>query len=84
MCPRSKHSASADLVRCHPLCPLSYGRAAAIVRVWSKATAPQCGPQGHGAGWRERPLIYNVVDGSEAPSFIDEVLNVWPAMSSNF
>jgi hypothetical protein len=55
-----------------------------MVRVWSKATAPQCGPQGHGAGWRERPLIYNVVDGSEAPSFIDEVLNVWPAMSSNF
>lgn len=32
----------------------------------------------------ERPLIYSLVDGSEAPSVIEGVLNVWPATSSNF
>lgn len=32
----------------------------------------------------EKSLIYNVVDGSESPSIIDEVLAVWPATSSNW
>ena len=32
----------------------------------------------------ERPLIYNITDGSESPSIIDQVLQVWPATSSNW
>jgi hypothetical protein len=32
----------------------------------------------------EEPLIYSIVDGSEAPSIIDMPVTVWPATSSNF
>jgi hypothetical protein len=31
----------------------------------------------------EGPLIYNILDRSESPSIIDQVLMVWPATSSN-
>jgi len=31
-----------------------------------------------------QPLIYNIADGSEAPSIIDRVITVWPATSSNY
>jgi hypothetical protein len=31
-----------------------------------------------------QPLIYNIADGSEAPSIIDHVIAVWPSTSSNF
>jgi hypothetical protein len=37
-----------------------------------------CGPGGN------LPLIYDVGDGSEAPSIIDFVGSVWPSTSANF
>lgn len=37
-----------------------------------------CGPGG------DQPLVYDVSDGSEAPSIVDGVLSVWPSTSSNF
>ncbi|HYM96480.1 MAG TPA: hypothetical protein VET26_04210, partial [Candidatus Sulfotelmatobacter sp.] len=37
-----------------------------------------CGPGG------DKPLVYDLSDGSEAPSIIDFVGSVWPATSSNF
>jgi hypothetical protein len=32
----------------------------------------------------EEPLIYDINDGSESPSIIDQVMAVWPATSSNY
>ena len=37
-----------------------------------------CGPGGN------QPLVYDVGDGSEAPSIIDFVSSVWPSTSANF
>jgi hypothetical protein len=47
-------------------------------QLWYMTEVPQgcTGPGG-------KPLIYNVVDGSESPSIVDYVLGVWPATSSD-
>ena len=37
-----------------------------------------CGPGG------DQPLVYELGDGSEAPSIIDFVGSVWPSTSANF
>jgi hypothetical protein len=50
-------------------------------QLWFKSEGNDHGCIG---GENERPLIYNIVDGSEAPSIISQVMNVWPATSSNF
>lgn len=50
-------------------------------QLWFKSEGKNYGCAGAEA---EKPLIYNIVDGSEAPSIIYQVLNVWPATSSNF
>jgi hypothetical protein len=48
-------------------------------QLWYKSEAQGiCGPGG------SQPLIYDLADGSEAPSVIDQPIAVWPAASSNF
>jgi hypothetical protein len=48
-------------------------------QLWYKSEAQGiCGPGGN------QPLIYDIGDGSEAPSVIDQPFTVWPATSSNF
>ena len=50
-------------------------------QLWFKAEGSDHGCVGAEG---ERPLIYNIVDGSEARSIIFQVISVWPATSSNF
>jgi len=50
-------------------------------QLWFKSEAVD---YGCGGTVGEQPLIYNVLDGTEAPSIIEWVLKVWPATSSNF
>lgn len=48
-------------------------------QVWYKSDAQgTCGPGGN------QPLIYDLADGSEASSVIEQPFAVWPATSSNF
>lgn len=48
-------------------------------QLWFKSEAQgPCGPGG------DVPLVYDLVDGSEASSIIDFVQSVWPSTSSNF
>jgi hypothetical protein len=48
-------------------------------QLWFKSIGQgTCGPGS------DKPLVYNVGDGSEAPSIIDRVITVWPATSSNY
>ena len=48
-------------------------------QLWYRSEAQGiCGPGGNA------PFIYDLADGSEAPSIIDFVGSVWPATSSNF
>src|SRR5579859_3447214 len=47
--------------------------------LWFKTeNAGICGPGGN------QPLIYDITDGSELPSIIDDVIAAWPATSSNY
>jgi hypothetical protein len=50
-------------------------------QLWFKSEATD---YGCGGTLGEQPLIYNVVDGTEAPSIIEWVQKVWPSTSSNF
>ena len=46
---------------------------------WYKTEGPSiCGPGSN------QPLIYDITDGSESGSVIDQVQAVWPATSSQF
>lgn len=48
-------------------------------QIWYRAESQGiCGPGG------SAPLVYDLADGSEAPSIVDFVSSVWPATSSNF
>jgi hypothetical protein len=48
-------------------------------QLWFKSVGQGvCGPG------TDKPLIYDVSDGSESPSIIDQVITVWPATSSNY
>jgi len=49
-------------------------------QLWYLALADQGGC----AGGSEKPLIYNLRDGSEAPSIIVDIRATWPATSSNW
>ena len=48
-------------------------------QIWYRAEVQ--GPCGPGGG---APLVYDLADGSEAPSIVDFVSSVWPSTSSNF
>ena len=48
-------------------------------QLWYKSEGQGvCGPGS------DKPLIYNLADGSESPSIIDQVFQVWPATSPNY
>jgi hypothetical protein len=48
-------------------------------QLWYKTEGPSiCGPGSN------QPLIYDITDGSESGSVIDQISDVWPATSSNF
>lgn len=48
-------------------------------QLWYKSESQgTCGPGGN------QPLVYDLTDGSESSSVIDQVYAVWPATSSNF
>ena len=48
-------------------------------QLWFKSEGQgMCGPGG------DKPLVYAINDGSESPSIINWVRNVWPATSSNY
>jgi len=48
-------------------------------QLWFKSES--LGPCGSGGN---KPLVYDLSDGSESPSIIDSPISVWPATSSNF
>lgn len=50
-------------------------------QLWFRSEAEDFGCAGMS---EDRPLIYDVLDGSESPSNIEQVLWAWPATSSNF
>ena len=48
-------------------------------QLWYKSESEgNCGPGGN------QPLVYDLTDGSESSSVIDQVYAVWPATNSNF
>jgi hypothetical protein len=73
----------ADLVVGGPPRLIARGRTAPVfldsTQLWYRSDAPQaCGP---GAG---RPLLYDLRDGTESASVIDQPLSIWPGTSSSF